>query len=128
MQVIDGKVVSQHIQDTLQSDIELIKSKGIIPTITIVQVGENQASCVYVRNKLRLCEKLQINGRLEKLEENVSEKELEDLIKRLNNDNEVNGILIQLPLPKHLDEARMIELINPKKDVDCFHLENVGSL
>jgi methylenetetrahydrofolate dehydrogenase (NADP+)/methenyltetrahydrofolate cyclohydrolase len=128
MQIIDGKVVSQHIQDTLAGDIELIKSKGIMPTITIVQVGENQASCVYVRNKLRLCEKLQIKGTLEHLPENVSEAELESLILKLNNDKDVNGILIQLPLPKHLNEARMIEMINPIKDVDCFHLENVGSL
>jgi methylenetetrahydrofolate dehydrogenase (NADP+)/methenyltetrahydrofolate cyclohydrolase len=81
-----------------------------------------------VRNKLKLCEKLAVNGKLKHLEENIAEIELIKLIKNLNDDKNVNGILVQLPLPGHIDENKIIETINPIKDVDCFHLENVGKI
>ncbi|MDR3249975.1 MAG: bifunctional methylenetetrahydrofolate dehydrogenase/methenyltetrahydrofolate cyclohydrolase, partial [Mycoplasmataceae bacterium] len=99
-----------------------------IPSIVIIQIGNNQASNVYVRNKLKLCEKLAVNGKLKHLEENIAEIELIKLIKNLNDDKNVNGILVQLPLPGHIDENKIIETINPIKDVDCFHLENVGKI
>jgi len=128
MNLISGKEIAKQIEDELLQEIENLKSKNIVPTISIIQVGDNPASAVYVRNKLKLCERLKINGNLEHLEENVSEEALLSTINKLNNDKNINGILVQLPLPKHIDENKVIEAINPNKDVDCFHNENVGKL
>jgi methylenetetrahydrofolate dehydrogenase (NADP+)/methenyltetrahydrofolate cyclohydrolase len=128
MLLINGKEISEKICLELQSKIDFLKTKGIIPTIALIQVGDNPASAVYVRNKMRLCEKLSINGQLHHLEENISETMLIQLIKQLNDDKSINGILVQLPLPKHIDEAKIIDVIDPNKDVDCFHAKNVGLL
>jgi len=128
MNLISGKDIAKQIENELLHEIEVLKSKNIIPTITIIQVGDNPASAVYVRNKLKLCERLKINGTLEHLEENVTEETLLKTIVKLNNDKNVNGILVQLPLPKHIDENKVIETISPNKDVDCFHCENVGKI
>jgi len=128
MNLISGKDIAKQIENELLQEIEVLKSKNIIPTIAIIQVGDNPASAVYVRNKLKLCERLKINGILEHLEENISEEKLLETISKLNNDEKINGILVQLPLPRHIDENKVIKTINPNKDVDCFHCENVGKI
>lgn len=128
MLLINGKEISEKICGELNHKIDFLKNKGIIPTIALIQVGDNPASAVYVRNKIRLCEKLSIGSQLHHLEESTSEADLIALINRLNNNGKVNGILVQLPVPKHIDENKVIDAINPNKDVDCFHAKNVGLL
>ncbi|MDR1850852.1 MAG: bifunctional methylenetetrahydrofolate dehydrogenase/methenyltetrahydrofolate cyclohydrolase [Mycoplasmataceae bacterium] len=128
MLLINGKEISEKICGELNHKIDFLKNKGIIPTIALIQVGDNPASAVYVRNKIRLCDKLGIVGQLHHLEESTSEADLIALINRLNDDDKVNGILVQLPVPKHIDENKVIDAISPNKDVDCFHAKNVGLL
>jgi methylenetetrahydrofolate dehydrogenase (NADP+)/methenyltetrahydrofolate cyclohydrolase len=128
MQLIDGKKISLEIQQELKEELILLKQKNITPCLTIIQVGDNQASNVYVKNKLKLSESIGVNSTLNKLDENISEGELINIINKLNNDINVDGILLQLPLPKHIDENKMLKIISPNKDVDCFHIDNVGKL
>jgi methylenetetrahydrofolate dehydrogenase (NADP+)/methenyltetrahydrofolate cyclohydrolase len=128
MVLINGKSISEEISVELSKEIDELSAKGIIPSISIIQIGDNQASSVYVRNKLRLCEKLHVNGSLIKLPETTTQSELIELINKLNNDASVNGILLQLPIPQHIDENAILSLINPIKDVDCFNISNVGAL
>lgn len=128
MKIIDGKLVQSQICDELRKEIEELKSRNIVPTLKIIQVGDNQASNVYVRNKIKLSETVGINTTVDKLPENITETELIDRIKDLNNDKNINGILVQLPIPSHLSEKEVIETIVPDKDVDCFNLVNVGKL
>ncbi len=128
MKIIDGKLVQSQICDELKKEIEELKSRNIVPTLKIIQVGDNQASNVYVRNKIKLSETVGINTTVDKLPENITETELINRIKDLNNDKNINGILVQLPIPSHLSEKEVIETIVPDKDVDCFNLVNVGKL
>ena len=127
-QIIDGKKISQEIKDELKEKVAAYKEKGYEITLAVIQVGNNPASTVYVGNKKKACEYVGIRSLAYELDENITEQELLDLINDLNNRDDVNGILVQLPLPKHISEKKVIETINPKKDVDGFHPMNVGAL
>ena len=126
--ILDGKKIASEIKDGLKSEILRLKEKGIIPGLAVILVGDDSASKIYVKNKKKACEEMGINSQVFEMPENTSEKELLKLIQKLNQDNKINGILVQLPLPGHINEGKIIETINPKKDVDCFHPENVGRL
>jgi methylenetetrahydrofolate dehydrogenase (NADP+)/methenyltetrahydrofolate cyclohydrolase len=126
--IISGNIVRDEICSELRERIEKLKVKNIVPTLVIIQVGNNEASNAYIRNKIRLSEKLKTNTIIKKLPSETTQQELIDLIKQLNNDKKINGIIVQLPLPKHINEAIVTECISPLKDVDCFHNENVGKL
>ncbi len=126
--IIDGKKISQEIKDELKVKVAAYKEKGIEITLAVIQVGNNPASTVYVGNKKNACAYVGINSLAYELDENISEEELLNLITELNNREDVNGILVQLPLPKHISEKKVIETIDPKKDVDGFHPMNVGAL
>lgn len=126
--LLSGKIVSEYINETTIKHIELLKSKNVNPGLVVVLVGDDPASAIYVRSKGRMCEKMGIVSETITLPVSTSEKDLLDLIDKLNNDNRFNGILVQLPLPKQISERRVIDSINPEKDVDCFHPKNVGLL
>jgi len=128
-QIIDGKKVSQQIKAELKGEIQELKERhGLTPGLAVVLVGEDPASTVYVRNKGKSCQEVGILSRQHNLAATCSEKELLDLIQGLNQDAAIHGILVQLPLPDHIDEEAVIKCINPIKDVDGFHPENVGNL
>lgn len=124
-EIIDGKITSAQIKDELKEEI---KRDRITATLAVIQVGNDPASSVYVGNKKKACEYIGIGSRSFELPQDTSEKELMDLIDRLNADDEITGILVQLPVPKHIDEKKIINRISPLKDVDGFHPENVGNL
>lgn len=126
--LIDGRALSAQIKEDVRKKTEELITAGIHPGLVVVLVGEDPASTIYVRSKGKACEKAGIYSQTIKLEENTSEKELLDLIRSLNNDRKYNGILVQLPLPAHINEDKIIEAITPAKDVDCFHPLNVGKL
>lgn len=123
--LIDGKAVSQKVKEEVRAEIE---RDGLKVGLAVVIVGNDQASRVYVNNKKKACEVCGIRSFEYALPEETTEKELLDLVDTLNNDPEVNGILVQLPLPKHLDSEKVIARISPEKDVDAFHAENVGKI
>ncbi|MBR1831574.1 MAG: bifunctional methylenetetrahydrofolate dehydrogenase/methenyltetrahydrofolate cyclohydrolase FolD [Ruminiclostridium sp.] len=123
--IIDGKAVSQKIKEEVRAEIE---RDGLKVGLAVVIVGNNQASRVYVNNKKKACEACGIQSYEYALPEETTEKELRDLVRTLNDDPNVNGILVQLPLPKHITEKKIIKTISPKKDVDAFHAENVGRI
>ncbi|MBQ3932414.1 MAG: bifunctional methylenetetrahydrofolate dehydrogenase/methenyltetrahydrofolate cyclohydrolase FolD [Lachnospiraceae bacterium] len=126
--IIDGKKISQELKDDLKVKVAQYKEQGIEICLAVIQVGEDKASSVYVRNKKRACEYIGVKSLSYELPETTTEKELLDLVKELNERDDVNGILVQLPLPKHIDEDKVIEAIDPKKDVDGFHPMSVGAL
>lgn len=126
--VIDGKRISQEIKDELKIKVEKLKNEGVTITLAVIQVGNDPASSVYVGNKKKACEYIGIESLAYELDENTSEEELLLLIDKLNKDSKVNGILVQLPLPKHMNEDLVIKTIDPKKDVDGFHPQSVGAL
>ncbi|MGK9476643.1 bifunctional methylenetetrahydrofolate dehydrogenase/methenyltetrahydrofolate cyclohydrolase FolD [Melioribacter sp. OK-6-Me] len=127
--ILDGKKIASEIKAELRENIQKLKSEGKpVPGLVAILVGENPASKVYVSSKSRDCEEIGIKSKVESLPENTTEKELLDLIKKYNNEPEYHGILVQLPLPDHIDENRVIETIDPLKDVDGFHPQNVGNL
>ena len=127
--LIDGRKISKEIKDELVNEIEQIKSDGgKVPTLAVVIVGTNPASKVYVSHKKKGCEYTGINSLAYELPVETSQEELLELVNELNTTNEVDGILVQLPLPKHIDEEKIILSIDPRKDVDGFHPQNVGSL
>jgi methylenetetrahydrofolate dehydrogenase (NADP+)/methenyltetrahydrofolate cyclohydrolase len=128
MRLINGKEISEIIVNELRNDVDNFKNQQITPTINIFQIGDVAASSIYVRNKKRLCDKIGVNCNIIKLEEQVGENELIKLINDSNNDKNINGILVQLPLPSHINENKIIESISPIKDVDCFNELNVGKL
>jgi len=123
--IIDGKAVSQKIKEEVRAEIE---RDGLKVGLAVVIVGNNRASRVYVNNKKKACEACGIQSYEYALPEETTEKELRDLVRTLNDDPNVNGILVQLPLPKHITEKKIIKTISPKKDVDAFHAENVGRI
>lgn len=127
-QIIDGKKISQELKDELKEKVAKYKEEGVEITLAVIQVGNDKASSVYVGNKKKACEYIGINSLSYELEESTTEEELLNLIKELNNRKDVNGILVQLPLPKHIDEDKVIETIDAKKDVDGFHPMSVGAL
>jgi len=127
-ELIDGKLISAQIKDECKEKVALLKDKGIEVTLAVIQVGEDPASSVYVSNKKKACEYIGANSLSYNLKEDSTQEELLKLIDELNNDDKVNGILVQLPLPKHFNENEVIRRINPDKDVDGFHPINVGRL
>lgn len=126
--IIDGKKISQEIKDELKAEVASLAEQGKKCALAVIQVGNDPASSVYVGNKKKACAYIGIQSVSYELPEETSEEELLDLIERLNQDVKVHGILCQLPLPKHIDEDRVIQAISPKKDVDGFHPQNVGAL
>ena len=128
MAIIDGKQISTNIKDEVKKEVIELIDKGIQPCLAVILVGENPASQVYVRNKKRACEYCGIKSLSYEMPESTSEEELLALIDSLNLDPDCNGILVQLPLPKHIDEDKVLLRIKPEKDVDGFHPYNVGLL
>ena len=126
--IIDGKAISTQIKDELKEQVAKMKAEGITLCLAVIQVGADPASCVYVRNKKKACEYIGIESLSYELPEETTQEELLNLIKELNARKDVNGILVQLPLPKGLDEERILDAIDPLKDVDGFHPMNVGNL
>ncbi len=127
-QLIDGKRISKEIKEELKQEVAQLKENGRECCLAVIQVGNDPASSVYVGNKKKACEYIGVKSLSFELADTVTEKELLDLIEKLNQDASVHGILCQLPLPKHIDENKVIRAISPKKDVDGFHPENVGAL
>lgn len=126
--IIDGKLISQNLKDKVKTEVENLKRDGIYPCLAVIIVGSDPASRVYVNNKKKACEYTGIKSVEYALDENTSQQELLELIEKLNEDPEVNGILCQLPVPKHIDEKAIINAISPAKDVDAFHPTNVGHI
>ena len=129
MQILDGKIVSQSVKDLLKTKTDLLKAQGKkIPHLAAILIGTNGASETYVASKVRTCEEIGFKSTLLRFDENIAEKELINAIEKLNNDADVDGILVQLPLPKQISEEKIINLINPDKDVDGFHPVSIGKL
>ena len=128
MNIIDGKAVSKKVKEDVKAECEQLKAKGIIPGLAVIIVGEDPASQVYVHNKEVACEACGFHSVKYALPAETTQEELNALIDELNEDNSINGILCQLPLPKHLDDKEVINRINPIKDVDAFHPVNVGAI
>lgn len=129
MQIIDGKKVSAQVKEEVRKQtLELKEMHGIIPGLAVVIVGDDPASRVYVNNKKKACEVVGFMSEEYALPASTTQEELLELVNTLNNKSDINGILVQLPLPEHLDDKAVIEAINPQKDVDAFHAVNVGKI
>ena len=126
--LIDGKKISQEIKDELKEKVAKMAQEGKKVALAVIQVGNDPASSVYVRNKKRACEDIGIESLSSELPQETTEAELVALVEKLNKDDAVNGILVQLPLPKQINEDKIIQTISPAKDVDGFHMQNVGAL
>ncbi len=126
--LIDGKVISAAVKERVKNEVSQLNEKGITVGLAVIIVGEDPASKIYVANKKKACEALGIISEEYALPESTTEKELLGLIDTLNAKKSINGILCQLPLPRHLDEKRIINAISPEKDVDAFHPVNVGRI
>ena len=126
--LIDGKVISKQIKDELKEKVAALKAEGKEIGMAFIQVGNDPASSVYVGNKKKACEYIGIRSESYELPEETTQEELISLIERLNQDDKIHGILVQLPVPKHIDEDTVIKAISPKKDVDGFHPQSVGAL
>ncbi|MDP4118552.1 MAG: bifunctional methylenetetrahydrofolate dehydrogenase/methenyltetrahydrofolate cyclohydrolase FolD [Bacillota bacterium] len=126
--IIDGKALAAKIKAELRETTEGLKAEGNCPGLAVIIVGSDPASQVYVRNKCKDCTEIGIYSEEYALPEETSQEELCALVQKLNEDKKISGILVQLPLPKHLDEKAVINTINPKKDVDAFHPANVGKI
>ena len=127
-ELIDGKAIAAQIRDEVQEEVEQIKTKGKTPGLAVILVGDDPASHVYVRQKGKACEKAGIYSITKLLPATVSQQELLDYVNQYNNDPKFNGLLVQLPLPDHIDSQKIIDSIAVEKDVDCFHPYNVGRL
>ena len=129
MQIIDGKKVSAQVKEKVRLEtLELIEKHGITPGLAVVIVGDDPASRVYVNNKKKACEVVGFKSEEYALPASTTQEELLALVDKLNKKEDINGILVQLPLPKHLDDKAVIERISPQKDVDAFHKQNVGRI
>lgn len=128
MNIIDGKAVALNVKNQVKLECEALKEKGITPGLAVIIVGDDPASQVYVRNKEKACEECGFHSVKYALDANTTQQELNALIDELNNDDSINGILCQLPLPSHLDDKEVINRIDPIKDVDAFHPVNVGAI
>ena len=126
--LIDGKIISAAVKEQVAKETEELKQKGVTPGLAVIIVGEDPASKVYVANKEKACEQIGMQSFKYALPEDTTEEELLALINKLNSDSRVNGILCQLPLPKHLNEELVINTLIPEKDVDAFHPQNVGKI
>jgi len=126
--ILDGKVLSAQIRETVTQRVAALKEKGIIPGLAVILVGDDPASEIYVKNKGKACEETGILSRTIRMDASISQESLEKEIDLLNQDPAIHGILVQLPLPKHLNEQAALARILPEKDVDGFHLMNAGSL
>jgi len=126
--LIDGKEISAAVKERVKNEVAILNSKGISVGLAVIIVGEDPASKIYVANKKKACEQLGIRSMEYALDADTTEEELLELINTLNEEKSVNGILCQLPLPKHLDEKIIINAISPEKDVDAFHPHNVGRI
>jgi methylenetetrahydrofolate dehydrogenase (NADP+)/methenyltetrahydrofolate cyclohydrolase len=127
-QLIDGNALSQHLRSDVAACTAALKVGGITPGLAVVLVGDNPASQVYVRNKVKACEDVGFHSVLEKYDASLSEAELLARVEALNQDPRIHGILVQLPLPAHIEAQKVIEAINPSKDVDGFHVASAGAL
>ena len=129
MILLDGKLTSKTIKENIKNEVNKLKDiYGKTPSLAIIQVGNNPASQIYVRNKIKSATYCGINAELIKLEENITNEELIDVVEKLNIDNSVHGIIVQLPLPKHMNEAMIINTVKAEKDVDGFGIINKGKL
>lgn len=126
--LIDGREIGKKIREEIQERVSSLKEKGCTPGLAVIIVGDNQASHTYVKNKQKSSVEVGMKSELIQLPETVTEAALLEQIKQLNDDDSIHGILVQLPLPKHIDEDRVILTIDPTKDVDGFHPENVGKM
>lgn len=128
MALIDGKAVSLQVKQQVKQECDKLKTKGVTPGLAVIIVGDDPASQVYVRNKEKACEECGFYSVKYALDADTTQSELNALIDKLNKDEKINGILCQLPLPKHLDDKEVINRIDPIKDVDAFHPVNVGAI
>ena len=128
-QILDGKALAEQIRAEIKEQVAVfVDESGVIPCLAVILVGTNAASEVYVRNKQLACEKIGVKSEMFRMTENTSEKELLNLIAKLNADDAIHGILVQLPLPKQISEQTILDAIRPEKDVDAFHSDNVGRI
>lgn len=127
-QIIDGKKIAAEVRAEIAEECARLKAEGIVPGLAVIIVGEDPASKVYVRNKKKACEEVGFHSEVYELPEATTEEELLSLVRRLNADDNIHGILVQLPLPKHLNDEIIIANIDPAKDVDAFHPSNVGKI
>ena len=129
MKIIDGKHLANTIKEEIAQEVKaLVDAGGKVPHLAAVLIGEDPASAVYVRNKVRSCEKVGFKSSLIRKDGNITQKELLDIVHQLNNDDDIDGFIVQLPLPKHLDEDEVNLAIDPRKDVDGFHPMNIGRM
>jgi methylenetetrahydrofolate dehydrogenase (NADP+)/methenyltetrahydrofolate cyclohydrolase len=126
--LIDGHALSQQLRANVSARVAALKNKGITPGLAVVLVGDNPASQVYVRNKVKACEDTGMHSVLERYDASMSEADLLARVDALNRDPQIHGILVQLPLPAHIDAQKVIEAISPDKDVDGFHIASAGAL
>ncbi len=126
--ILDGRKVAKALEEELKEEVEKLKHQEIIPGLTVILVGDNPASEIYVSYKEKACRRVGVNSNIIKLDSDISEDDLLKRVELLNQDDQVDGILVQLPLPDHIDENRVIDMIRSDKDVDGFHPENVGKL
>jgi len=126
--VIDGKKISEVVREEWKLRADKLKAKGVLPGLAVIIVGDNPASKLYVNNKIKACHEVGLHSEVHDLPEDISEEMLLELIEELNQAKQLHGILVQLPLPKHIDESKVLETIKQDKDVDGFHLYNVGAL
>ena len=127
-QLIDGNALSQQLRAQVATDTARLKAQGVTPGLAVILVGENPASQVYVRNKVKACQDAGLHSVLEKYDASLSEADLLARVAALNHDPAIHGILVQLPLPDHIDAQKVIEAISPEKDVDGFHIASAGAL
>jgi len=126
--IIDGKTIAQTIRQEVQHQVENLRRSGKIPGLAVILVGNNPSSEVYVNNKARACREAGIHSITEKLPATITEQELLERVNYYNQDSGYHGLLIQLPLPEHIHESKIVEAVSPRKDVDCFHPQNIGRL
>jgi methylenetetrahydrofolate dehydrogenase (NADP+)/methenyltetrahydrofolate cyclohydrolase len=127
-QIISGKELALEVENELKKEVEELKKNGKTPGLVVILVGDDGASQTYVNSKIKACERLGIHSKTDRLPGNTTEEKLLKLIDAYNADDAFDGILVQLPLPKHISEEALLNRISPSKDVDCFHPENVGKL
>jgi methylenetetrahydrofolate dehydrogenase (NADP+)/methenyltetrahydrofolate cyclohydrolase len=128
MKILDGKKIAEDMKQELKAEILAMKKEGITPGLAVFLAGNDAASEIYVFNKEKACRELGINSFIFKFPESVGEEELLKKISEANEDEKIHGVLVQLPLPAHINEEKIIFAIDPKKDVDCFHPENIGKM
>ena len=126
--IIDGKSIAKELRESLAPRVAALKEQGIIPGLTVIVVGDDPASAIYVRNKERACVKLGMNSQVLRFPAETTQEEILNIVRLLNQDDSVHGILVQLPLPRHIDEQAVLRAIDPDKDVDGFHAMNAGRL